>query len=117
MLSASCHCGAVRIAFPELPGSITDCNCSICRRFGALWAYYTREQVAVSCSPDSVSAYVWGDKEIEFFHCDTCGCVTHYETIEKDSDSRIAINARMMKPEEIASLPVRKFDGAAMKLR
>jgi len=114
MRTASCHCGAVRIEFADLPKSLTECNCSICRRLGVLWAYYTRQQVEIICSADAISAYMWGDKCLEFYRCNTCGCVTHYESVEKNSDSRIAINARIMQPEEIESISIRKFDGASM---
>jgi hypothetical protein len=114
MKNASCHCGAVSVEFTETPNSVTACNCSICHRLGVLWAYYTKSQVNVVCSADAVSVYIRGDKCIEFYHCTTCGCVTHYEDIEKNGEYRIAINARMMQPEEIASLPVREFDGASM---
>lgn len=41
-----------------------------------------------------------------------CGCLTRYESIEKLEKSRIAVNARMIAPEEIADLRVRTFDGA-----
>lgn len=37
---------------------------------------------------------------------------TYYESIEKLEKSRIAVNARMIAPEEIADLRVRTFDGA-----
>lgn len=63
------------------------------------------------CAPGAVSAYLWGDKCIEFYHCNICGCTTHYESVEKDSGSRIALNACMLEPDEIADIPVRKFDG------
>ena len=111
MLIASCHCDAVKIEITEKPESLTECNCSICHRSGALWAYYTRQQVSVNCQPDAISAYMWGDKCIEFYHCNTCGCLTHYESVEKDSDSRVAVNARMLQPVDIAGCEVRKFDG------
>jgi hypothetical protein len=102
----------VRIEAAERPRSLTACNCSICRRLAALWAYYTREQVRVIAAPGAISAYVWGDRCIEFYHCVTCGFTTHYESVEKAAGSRIAINGRGMPPEEIASMPVRRFDGA-----
>ena len=38
-MDGSCHCGAVRWRFEGAPESATSCNCSICRRHGALWAY------------------------------------------------------------------------------
>ena len=40
MIEATCHCGAVRLKAPHPPQSVTDCNCSICRLLGVLWAYY-----------------------------------------------------------------------------
>lgn len=112
MLTASCHCGAVNLEIAEKPQSLTQCTCSICHRLGALWAYYTRQKVKVVGSTEARTAYLWGDKCIEFYHCKTCGCTTHYESIAKDPGSRIALNARMMWPEDIADIPVRTFDGA-----
>jgi hypothetical protein len=38
--------------------------------------------------------------------------MTHYESVEKASDSRIAVNARMIAGAELAAIPVRYFDGA-----
>jgi len=112
MIMASCHCGKVRIEVQEFPSSLTECNCSVCHRYGAQWAYFTRDQVKLTANPDSVSAYSWGDHTIEFCHCSACGCLTHYESVEKHETSRFAINARMMPPELLASIPIRKFDGA-----
>jgi hypothetical protein len=109
---ASCHCQAVRLEVAEPPATVTDCNCSICRRYGALWAYYTRDQVRLTAEPDALSPYSWGDRSIEFWHCRRCGCMTHYTSIEDHPQARIAINARMLPPELLRSLPVRHFDGA-----
>jgi hypothetical protein len=66
----------------------------------------------VDCDPGSLVAYSWGDHELEFLHCKTCGCLTHYESVEKSDKSRVAINARMMSPDDIDHIPIRRFDGA-----
>lgn len=112
MIRASCHCGAVLIEVDALPKTLTQCTCSICRRYGALWAYRTRRTARVVSGQDSETPYIWNDKVIEFFHCNNCGCMTRYESIEKAPGSRIAVNARMMSADEIAGLKVRTFDGA-----
>ena len=109
---ASCHCGAVTIHIDSAPESLTECNCSICRRYGALWAYFTRETAEVECAPDATGAYVWNDRVIEFRHCRTCGCLTHYEDVDRSPDGRVAVNARMLDPAAIEGIPVRRFDGA-----
>lgn len=112
MIEASCHCGAVRIEVDALPETLTQCTCSICRRYAGLWAYRTRRTARVVSGSDRLTAYLWGDKGIEFYHCSTCGCVTHYESTEKRDDSRFAVNVRMMSPDDIAGLRIRTFDGA-----
>jgi len=112
VFTASCHCGDVRIEIQELPTTVTECNCSICCRYGALWAYYTRDQVRLLADSLAASAYVWGDRSIEFWHCRTCGCITHYESVEKHPGGRFALNARMLPPKLLESLTVRRFDGA-----
>lgn len=112
MIHASCHCGAVKIDISADLQSLTECTCSVCHRYGAQWAYCTRETAKVSCDPDTITAYTWGDKTLEFCHCNNCGCLTHYESIEKEDDSRIAVNARMMSPADVAGLTIRTFDGA-----
>jgi hypothetical protein len=112
MIIASCHCGGVRMEVADMPQSLTSCNCSICRRLGALWAYYTRREARLLSDSGSVAAYVWNDRVIEFYHCVVCGCSTHYESVEKDHASRFVVNARCMPPETIANIRIRTFDGA-----
>lgn len=112
MTRASCHCGAVQIETDALPETLTQCNCSICRRHGALWAHGTRQSTRVVSGADQETAYLWGDRLIEFYHCNRCGCVTRYESVEKLPSSRVSINARMLAPDDIAGLRVRTFDGA-----
>ncbi|MCW8873613.1 GFA family protein [Pseudomonadota bacterium] len=112
MFTASCHCKAVHIEIPELSATVTECNCSICRRYGALWAYYTRDQLRLPTDSAALSAYSWGDRTIEFWHCRHCGCLTHYESVDKHARGRVAVNARMLPLEVMESLPVRHFDGA-----
>ena len=112
MYAASCHCGAIRLEVAEKPSTLTECTCSICHRVGAQWAYYTRDQVRIHAAAPVKKAYAWGDKCIDFYHCDTCGCTTHYESVEKDTDSRVAINGRMMPRQDTAGIKVRVFDGA-----
>ncbi len=112
-IKASCHCGSVQLEADQLPPSVTECNCSICRRYGAQWAYFTCQTARILTAPEHSTSYSWGDGDIAFSHCKTCGCLTHYESVEKTADSRIAINSRMMSPTDIEGIRVRRFDGAS----
>ena len=112
MVEGSCHCGAVRIGLAAQPEHLIDCNCSICRRLGALWALVESSAVAVSGHPAHTAGYEWGKRTIRTFHCRTCGCVTHWEPIAADAGTRFGVNMRNFERAAIAHLPVRRFDGA-----
>jgi hypothetical protein len=107
-IEASCHCGAVRIAVAIAPDEVADCNCSICRRYGTLWAYYSPTQVTVEGPTD---VYMRGERMLEFHRCRTCGCVTHWAPADRARD-RMGVNARLMAPEVLAAARVRKIDMA-----
>ena len=112
MLSATCHCGAIRIEVPRRPQKLTNCNCSICRRYGALWAYYKVGTVRVTGHPENTTAYVWGDKTLRTVRCRNCGCVTHWEPLKPKRNSWLGVNARNFEPSALGSVRIRRFDGA-----
>ena len=110
MLHASCHCGTVRLEIARKPRTLTECNCSICGRLGAQWAYYTWKAVRALFSKGAIRAYSYGTKTYEYYHCRVCGCVTHYARINVKRTDRVAVNACMMNPEGVASIPIRRLD-------
>jgi hypothetical protein len=113
MIAASCHCGAVRIEVADRPRELTSCNCSLCRRLGALWAYCPPDRVRFTAGAGKTVPYVQGDRTLEMHHCPTCGCLTHWESTDKTAAGRMAVNARLMAPADIEGVPVRRFDGAS----
>ena len=98
---------------PASPTSVSECNCSICRRYGVLWVYYPASQVRVFAAPDATDGYVWGRKVLRFVRCRSCGCVTHWERIEPVEGSKMGVNARNFAPSVLASVPVKQLDGAS----
>lgn len=110
MLEGSCHCGAVRWTFGVMPEGATACNCTVCRRYGALWIYdYEGENVRVT---GSTTAYIRG-RAIEFHFCPACGCVTHWrgQRLEEDGRRRLAVNVRLSEPAAVAAIPIDHFEG------
>jgi hypothetical protein len=86
MIEGCCHCGAVRWSFAGTPDSATACNCTVCRRYGALWAYdYENERIGVS-GPTRV--YAWGSRTIGFHFCADCGCVAYWRALAPRDDGR-----------------------------
>jgi hypothetical protein len=112
MLAGTCHCGTVRIEVPTRPETATLCNCSLCRRYGALWSYYKVGAVRVTGHPEHTDEYIWGDKALRTVRCRRCGCVTHWEPLDPKPDWHMAVNVRNFDPEELEALRLRRFDGA-----
>ena len=107
MIEASCHCGAVRMEIDTAPTDLNDCACSICRRLGALWTYYSPRQVKIS---GATNIYLWNERIIEFHSCKVCACTTHWLPVDKSYD-RMGVNARMMPAESVAAAKIRKTSG------
>ena len=95
-----------------IPTSATACNCTACRRYGALWAYgHIDHDIRVT---GAAAAYRRADGgAIDFHFCPTCGCMTYYVATEAGADGRrrTAVNLRMAEPEPVAPLPIDHFDG------
>jgi hypothetical protein len=113
MLNGSCHCGAAGWSLEGDPGSITACNCTLCRRLGALWAYdFEHERIRLHGPRSSYTRPGKADPALEILFCPTCGCVLSWRglRLEADGRRRIAVNVRLAPPEAVADLPIDHFD-------
>lgn len=111
MFSIECHCGNLALTANRMPVSMTSCNCSICHRLGALWAYYDRQDVELRCAGETVDTYRWGEKTITYHRCGRCGCTTHYTATEENGSELVALNCRMAGTAVTDAIELRRFDG------
>jgi hypothetical protein len=110
MIEGNCLCGSVRWQLDGVPDGATACNCTACRRYGALWAYdFIDHGIRVS---GRTTPYVRGSA-LQFHFCPGCGCVTHWLGLRKEEDGRIrvAVNLRLADPDAVAGIPIDHFDG------
>src|SRR5262245_3282308 len=114
MTIGHCHCGAVHWRFEgEIPDA-TICNCTICRRYGVLWAYgYDGHDVHVEAPKDGLSSYVSDSGSISFNFCRKCGNLVSWLGLAPMADgrTRLAVNLRLAEPEDVAQIPLQRFDG------
>jgi hypothetical protein len=89
--TGSCHCGNVRVMVPHAPTDVTECHCSICRRYAGLWAYYPVGEVTFV---GHVHTYVWGRRYISYQRCSNCGCVVGWLPLGEYPDC--GVNVRML---------------------
>lgn len=110
MIEGKCLCGLVGWRLKTMPTSATACNCTACRRYGALWAYGLEgEDIRVF---GVTSEFIRGDW-LSFHFCSRCGNLSHWLGFSMDENRRrqIAVNLRLTEPEPIANVSIRHFDG------
>jgi hypothetical protein len=78
---ASCHCGTVVLEL-DLPDGIVDprrCNCSMCRRRGAIMAGVPVSGLKVLQGESSIRLYQFNTKTARHYFCSNCGIYTHHQ--------------------------------------
>lgn len=108
-MDGHCHCGAVTTSVPDAPAELTDCNCWLCRRYGALWADWPREAIAVSGPTET---YLWGRRALAIHRCKSCGCLTHWSGLRPDI-RKGGVKARLLDGFPFDGAKVVLFDGAS----
>ena len=110
---------------PGAPEWVASCNCSICRRTGALMAYFRPDAVRIE---GETAAYLTGDRFIRLHHCPSCGCHTHWDAnsealagdlpdeVRALLTERMGLNARLLDGFSIEEGRV-IFDGKPIELR
>lgn len=76
-----CHCDAVHFKVTLKNGleNVRRCNCSLCRRKGALMAGVLIKDLEVIKGADNLSLYQWNTNTAKHYFCKTCGIYTHHQ--------------------------------------
>lgn len=114
IIKSACHCGALKLEIEgDVPATLTSCNCSFCRRSGALMAYYSPAQVKILVEPGATTQeYISGDRTLAQVRCNKCGCLSHWRSIDPKQTERMGVNARLFTNVEFDKIRIRHFDGA-----
>jgi hypothetical protein len=113
--SGSCHCGAIKYSFDsrEIVAGLR-CNCSICRRKGALMSTFTiaPEQLNIRAEQDFLGSYQFGSNVAKHYFCKRCGIYTFHETRRKPGYYRF--NLGCIDGLDVFTLASEIVDGAAL---
>ena len=72
----SCHCNAVSFRFQsEESVEIWKCNCSICKRKGAIMSMVKNEDFKVTKGEDKLTLYQFHSKVAKHYFCSVCGFI------------------------------------------
>jgi hypothetical protein len=79
--TASCHCGSVVLEL-DLPDGIVDprrCDCSICRRKGAVVASVPLSGIRIVKGANALRLYQFNTRTARHYFCANCGIYTHHQ--------------------------------------
>jgi hypothetical protein len=107
-----CHCGAVRFtARLDLDAPVVVCNCSICRKNGAMLSAVAAEDFTLDQGEDALTTYRFNTGQITHQFCSTCG-VQGFSSLFKDDGK--AVNVRTLDGVDLDGLKTLPFDGASL---
>lgn len=78
---ASCHCGAVqlRLTLPHGLEQLRRCDCSMCRRRGAIVASVAFDGIEILQGQDDLRCYQFNTMTAKHYFCRHCGIYTHHQ--------------------------------------
>ena len=110
---STCHCGAVELEI-WLPAGIVDprrCNCSICRRKGAIVGSVPLSDLKIVKGGNKLSLYQFDSKEAEHYFCSVCGIYTHHK--RRSNPDQYGINLGCLENVDLELIAeVKIYDGA-----
>jgi hypothetical protein len=80
MKKLKCHCGAIEanINVAENLEKILRCNCSLCKRKGAVMSMVKNENFKITKGEDKLKLYQFHTKVAKHYFCSVCGIYTHH---------------------------------------
>lgn len=104
----TCHCGGVELAVTLSDGLATArrCDCSFCRRRGAVALSAPLEGVAVVRGAELLRLYQWGTGVAAHYFCGRCGIYTHHR--RRSNPNEYGVNAGCLEglnPRDLDPVP------------
>jgi len=109
LYQGSCHCGRVTFEVSATLDRVIDCNCSACRRKGALWHAATDADLRILTGEADLVLYQFNTKTAKHYFCRHCGI--HPFIRPRLDPSRWAVNVRCIDGVDLSSISVIPFDG------
>lgn len=109
----SCQCGAVDFDVDLDLGHTVTCNCSRCRRLGAVLAFAPRDKFTLNRGEGELAEYQFNKHLIHHLFCKACGIQSFSFGETPDGKQMVAVNVNCLDDIDARSLPSQAFDGAS----
>lgn len=107
--SGTCHCGAVEFQVVLSNGleKLRRCNCSLCRRKGAIVASVKLDQLKILRGEEKLTLYQFNTRTAKHYFCSICGIYTHHQ--RRSNPTEFGINVACLEavdPFALGEVPV-----------
>jgi hypothetical protein len=113
----TCHCGAVafEVELENALGALKRCNCSLCRRKGAIMAFAPVEKLKIVKGSDMLTLYQWNSKIAKHYFCKVCGIYTHHQ--RRSDPTQVGFNVACLEGVDPNTLTdIGLLNGAGLSL-
>ncbi len=105
----TCHCGTVEIEL-SLPNGIENprrCNCSICRRRGAIAVSVALDGLKILSGADKLTLYQFNTMTAKHYFCSVCGIYTHHQRRSNPEEYGFNVSCLVgFDPSSLGDVPV-----------
>ena len=80
MQTLRCHCGLIEaeVKLPDKLEKIIRCNCSLCKRKGAIMSMVKNENFKIIKGFNNLKLYQFHTNVAKHYFCSNCGIYTHH---------------------------------------
>jgi hypothetical protein len=109
----SCHCGRVRFEVDAELDHVRVCDCSICRKRGALIHRVSGEHIRFLTPLESMTLYTWNTHTARDYFCPTCG-ILPFRRPRTAQDGVWGMNVRCLDGVDLEAIPVKRVFGSRL---
>lgn len=115
VFKGACHCGAVKFEVETALEGAGRCNCSLCRRRGALMSpMFEAHRLTILAGEDALTLYQFNTHVAKHYFCKHCGIYPFHQT-RKDA-ARWRVNLGCLEGVDVYALPASVADGASLSV-
>lgn len=108
----SCHCGRVTFEVDTDLDTTVRCNCSLCRRKGAVMSIVGEDAFRLLTGEEDLGLYQYHTGVARHYFCNHCGIYTHHRP--RRSPDKYAFNVGCLDDVDTFSLQPKVLDGASL---
>jgi hypothetical protein len=108
----SCHCGRVKFEVKIELDHVRICDCSICRRRGALNHRVESQHLRLLTPLDELTLYTFHTHTARDYFCPTCGILPFRRP--RTNPSVWAINVRCLEGVDLDAIPIKHVYGSRL---